>query len=69
MTTAVTITDLLEVLKACADDLEALVEDHYKATKGYPSERRRYERDIAPVVKARAIIARAEKEHDIRGLA
>jgi hypothetical protein len=39
----------------------ALVEDHYRDTKGYPGERRRYERDIAPVVKARAIIARAEK--------
>jgi hypothetical protein len=40
----------VEVLEECADDLEALVEDHYRDTKGYPGERRRYERDIAPVV-------------------
>lgn len=38
-----------------ADDLEALVEDQYKDTKHYPSELRRYKRDIDPVRRVRAL--------------
>ena len=53
---------LLEALKECADDLESEVEHRYKDTKDYPSERRRYERDIAPVRKARAAIVAAMVE-------
>ena len=59
---AVAASDLLEALQECADDLEAQVEDQYKHTKDYPSMRRRYDRDIAPVIKARTAIAKAKGE-------
>jgi hypothetical protein len=52
--------DLLAVLQECADDLAELIESEYGNTQDvYPSQRRRYERDIAPVLKARAAIAKA----------
>ena len=38
--------------RECADELEVVVEDRYRDTKGYPSEKRKYDRDIAPVLKA-----------------
>lgn len=47
---------LRAALKVCADDLEEFVEAHYEKTKGYPSEMRRYERDIAPVKAARELL-------------
>jgi hypothetical protein len=47
------ITNLRKLVKDLADDLEAEVENHYKDTKDYPSEMRRYERDMATVWKAR----------------
>jgi hypothetical protein len=48
-------------LKECADDLESLVENQYSDTKHtYPSEKRRYERDIEPVRKARAALNEGE---------
>ena len=46
---------LEELLKECADVLSEYVEAHYAKTKDYPSELRRYQRDIEPVIKARAI--------------
>jgi hypothetical protein len=49
---------LREALRECADELEVVVEDRYRDTKGYPSEKRRYERDIAPVLKARDLLSR-----------
>ena len=47
---------LRAALKECADDLERYVEREHTSTKHYPSELRRYERDIAPVRKARELI-------------
>jgi hypothetical protein len=47
------ISKLRILVKDLADDLEAEVEGHYKDTKNYPSEMRRYERDMATVWKAR----------------
>ncbi len=47
---------LRAALKDCADELEGYVEHHYAKTKDYPSELRRYERDIEPVRKARELI-------------
>jgi hypothetical protein len=47
------ISKLRILVKDLADDLEAEVEGHYKDTKDYPSEMRRYERDMANVWKAR----------------
>jgi hypothetical protein len=43
-------------LRECADDLAAEIEYHYAGTKDYPSEKRRYERDIQSVIKARALL-------------
>lgn len=50
------ITDLRKLVKDLADDLEAEVEGHYKDTKDYPSEMRRYERDMTNVWKAREML-------------
>jgi hypothetical protein len=49
---------LREALRECADELEVVVEDRYKDTKDYPSEKRRYDRDIAPVLRARDLLSR-----------
>ncbi len=54
------VAELVAALQECADDLEQELEHHYAGTKDYPSERRRYERDTAPVRKARAAIAKAK---------
>ncbi len=51
---------MYEALKECAEDLATLVEAYYAHTKDYPSESRRYERDMAPVLKARAAISKAK---------
>ena len=51
--------DLLEALRACADDLEASVNAEYVGTLDYPSQARKHERDLEPVRKARAAIAKA----------
>jgi predicted nucleic acid-binding Zn-ribbon protein len=48
---------LREALRECADELEVVVEDRYKDTKDYPSEKRRYDRDIAPVLRARDLLS------------
>ncbi len=53
--------ELLACLQECADELAAEVEYHYKGTKDYPSEQRRYERDMGPVVKARAALAKTKQ--------
>ena len=61
------IADALEALQAeqhelrkclieCSDELESHVEHHYQHTTEYPSERRRYDRDIGPVRRARAAL-------------
>ena len=44
---------LISAARECADALESEVEHHYALTKDYPSEKRRYERDMAPVTKLR----------------
>lgn len=50
---------LRAALKECADELAEYVEHHYAKTKDYPSEKRRYDRDIAPVIEARKLLALA----------
>jgi hypothetical protein len=55
--------ELVEALGECADELEMLIEHQYGNTQdAYPSQLRRYERDIAPVRKARAAIAKTKGE-------
>lgn len=44
-------------LTDCATELGEWVEQHYAPTKDYPSEMRRYERDIEPVNTATALCA------------
>lgn len=49
------IAELVTALRDCAEDLESFVEAHYPpAVRAYPSELRRYERDIASAKAARA---------------
>lgn len=50
------VKELEGLLKDCADGLSEYVETYYFYRKQYPSELRRYERDIEPVVKARAAL-------------
>lgn len=52
--------DLLTALRECADDLEIEVEHRYAGVKDHPAMTPKYERDMAPVVCARAAIAKAE---------
>lgn len=47
---------LLVALANCANDLEASVDAEYHGTLGYPSQRRRYERDMEPVRAARKLL-------------
>lgn len=50
------IARLREALKECADDLEFEIEHTYEGTLQYPSMRRKRERDMAPVDKARKLL-------------
>ena len=45
---------MAEALRECSDELEQVVEAHYERTKDYPSELRRYQRDMEPVIGNRA---------------
>jgi hypothetical protein len=40
-----------------ADDLEAELRDKYNGTLHYPSQQKRYDRDMEPVRRARAVLA------------
>lgn len=53
---------LREALEECADDLEAEVNDRYPPSQmaAYPDQQRKRERDMQPVVKARAALAPQE---------
>ena len=44
------------LLKECADELAAQVEGQYAKTKDHPAMKRRYDRDMAPVLAARAAL-------------
>ena len=48
---------MAEALKECADSLEAEIKATYPGRDDYPIQSRRYERDMAPVRKARALTA------------
>ena len=55
---------MAEVLTECAQDLEAEVEAKYDGIMQYPASKRRYERDIEPVNKAKKIL----EEHRVSGI-
>lgn len=47
---------LRDALKECADDLEASVNAEYRDTLNYPSQKRKYDRDMGPVLRARSLL-------------
>ena len=51
-------TELERLLTDCTDDLEEEIQSRHPAyaEANYPDERRRYERDMAPVYRARAAL-------------
>jgi hypothetical protein len=50
---------LREALKECSDDLAELVKSQYP-TPIHPSQQRRYDRDMEPVMRARALLKEGE---------
>jgi len=54
--------ELVEALKECSDDLEALVNHEYIGVRDYPSMDKKYQRDMQPVEKAKAALAKAGVE-------
>ena len=50
------ITALRHAARDCADDLAGHVEREHQGWQSYPSIRRRYDRDMAPVLRARALL-------------
>ena len=50
------ISALEAALKECADDLEASVNAEYRGTLDYPSQKRKYDRDMGPVLRARSLL-------------
>lgn len=57
---AVNSEKIIAALKDCADELEGWVSTYYKGTLDYPSEKRRHDRDMQPVLNAREIIKEIE---------
>jgi hypothetical protein len=61
------LAEAMVFLRECAEDLEAYVEAEYAGTQNkYPSQKRRYERDMLPVIHAKQILTRYE-EGDYNG--
>lgn len=50
------IVKLREMLRECADDLEAEIEGQYSGMKDHPAMKRRYDRDMDTVIRARAVL-------------
>jgi hypothetical protein len=48
---------LREALAECADDLAAELNGRYGSTLDHPSQKARWERDMAPVIAARRLLA------------
>lgn len=57
VTPASVVAALVEALAECADDLEAEIAARYAGADAYPSEARRRDRDMEPVIAARAALA------------
>lgn len=50
------IAALREVLTDCADDLAVMLSNYYAASMEYPSQAKKYDRDMEPVLRARAVL-------------
>jgi hypothetical protein len=48
---------LAEALRECSDDLAAEISARYAGTLHYPVQQHGYDRDMAPVERARALLA------------
>jgi hypothetical protein len=51
--------DLLAALQECASELAVIIEANFDAVKRHPGLLQRYERDMGPVHRARAAVAKA----------
>mgnify|MGYP003337478586 CR=1 FL=1 len=59
--------NLANRLKECADDLEAEINARYANTQDtYPSEKRRYDRDMQKVIDARVWIEKSKKKSSFK---
>jgi hypothetical protein len=56
--------ELEGLLTDCADELERFVKNAYEGALGYPGQRRRYDRDLAPVLAARAALPTEGEPHE-----
>lgn len=57
---------LRKCLEDCADGLACQIEHHYLDTLDYPSQKRKYDLDMAPVNEARAILAAPPHDRRMR---
>jgi hypothetical protein len=64
---SVEITRLRAALKECADGLAEYVEHHYDRTKDHPAMKRRYDRDMQPVIDARKLLGVHEQSERQEG--
>jgi len=53
---------LIAALQECADDLEADIKDRYESLLNYPSQVVKFDRDMKPVLAARAALKAAGAE-------
>ncbi len=53
------VRELVKTLRECADDLEIEVNNTYAGMLNYPHMQRKHERDMAPVLRARAALIKA----------
>lgn len=58
------IKQLRGLLKGCADGLADQIEGHYAQTKDHPAMKRRYDRDMQPVLAAREALAGRKGDTD-----
>lgn len=56
------LTELLAAANECAEDLATAMDHEYADRDTYPSYYRKYERDMAPVRRLRAAVARVRGE-------
>lgn len=54
--------ELREVLTECADDLQTELQYRYGYPSIHPAMQRKFDRDMAPVERARALLARTAKD-------
>lgn len=60
------IVKLRAALLEVSNDLRDMIDSHYCNTLGYPSQRRRYDRDMQPVKDAEVLLAETEiVEHEV----